>query len=101
MPSDSATARVVCLTKARVGLEETKTRVAVVLGSTGYAVGSEVVVCVMYDIESVTGLTDFVPLNDVAFAKASVRIDHIDEATPLAGGSEPALSGSNWSECTP
>lgn len=99
LPANAATARVICLTKARVGLDESKTRVAVVLGSGGYAVGSEVLVCVQYRIESVTGLAEFLPVSDVAYSRAEVRIDHMSDE-PLAAGQELPLSGGDWSSCT-
>jgi hypothetical protein len=99
LPGNSPAAQIVCLTKDRVALDEDKVRVAVALPS-GYAVGEEVVVCVQYRVESVTGVANFIPGSDISFAKASIRVDRIVEENPLTAGSEAPLDGSDWSGCT-
>lgn len=116
LPANSAAAKLVCLAKANTGLaevhnnpdnpteikEEDKIRVAIVLGSGGYEVGGQVIVCMQYQLQSISGLNELVGMTDqVTFTKSPMRIDNLNAAQPLAAGQEEPLPGANWSECTP
>jgi len=88
-PDNAAAEQLVCLAKDRTGLDESKIRVAIALGSGGYAVGSEVIVCLQYNLESISGLIEFVGITDqVTSMKSPMRIDNLNAALPLAVGQE-------------
>ena len=91
----TATKKLMCLTKDRIGLPQTDTRVKVAFANTN-EVGGGILVCAMYPMCSVTGT--FAPVLDgrVVTAKVEMRIEKVDES--LTAAAETALNG-DWSWC--
>lgn len=87
----------VCLTKDRIGLGSTKTRVRVVAPAS-YAVGQQLLICAEYPIDAVTPLTGQFISTDAIRSKAAMRIEAV-AASGLTTGGETALTGS-WTWCT-
>jgi Flp pilus assembly protein TadG len=85
-----------CLTKSRVGLDASKTRVYVKVPS--YTVGSRISVCVAYPIQSITGI--FAPLlsGRVLHGEATMRVEQAPSPGLTTGGDAP-LAGDDWSWC--
>jgi Flp pilus assembly protein TadG len=87
-------ANVICFTKELTGLDPAKTRVSVSTNG-GYVVGGDILVCVQYQHESVTGFTEMVPLTDkIGFAQHTIRLDNLGEDP---SGAETAFA--DWSGC--
>ena len=85
------TANLVTYTKGRIGLDATKTKVRVQVGST--AVGQPVTICSSYTLDSLTGvISPFLGGRELQ-SKVTMRIEQ--PATALATGGD---SGS-WSWC--
>jgi len=95
------TRRLMCLTKSRVGLDNSKTRVKVYFPN-GYTVGQSVVVCAEYPVSSVTKLFQPMLNGKVLKAKTEMRIEQTGQQLSdfPAGGSETSQSSSSpWSGC--
>jgi hypothetical protein len=92
--SGTAAADVICYTKERTGLDPAKTRVSVSTDG-GYAIGADIVICVQYQHESITGLTEIVPLGDrTGSAQHQARIDNLGEDPT---GAETGFG--SWANC--
>lgn len=92
----STTREAVCLTKASVGLDESETRVKIVVDD--YIEGAMLAVCVQYPADSLTGF--FSPLLDdkVVRSKVEMRIEEL--ADPAFNSmQETPHDGSNWAWC--
>ena len=95
------TRSLVCLTKSRIGLDDSKTRVKVYFPSS-YAVGNSVIVCAEYPVNSVTKLFQPFLSNKVLRAKTEMRIEQTAPVTSDFGtaASETSQSSSSpWSGC--
>ena len=88
--------RLMCLTKSRIGLDATLTRVKVSVPG-GYTLGSRMVVCVQYPLDSITGLFDPVFDGRTLEAKVEMRIEEIDLDFTEAAETPPP--GRDWSWC--
>lgn len=97
--ANTPTQQLICLTKGKVGLDNANTRVMTVLGAGGYTVGSHLVVCVQYPLQSWSGFLTQWLTGKVTQAKSLARIDRLTSPA-LQPVAEPALSGSNWTWCT-
>jgi hypothetical protein len=90
------TKKLICLTKDRIGLDETKTRVKVVL--TGpYQRGTSVIVCAQHKLNSVTGM--FAPVLDDRELTTKVEMRIEETAGTLAAAQETPPAGGDWSWC--
>lgn len=94
----SSSARAACVTKARIGLDTSDTRVKIVLPES-YAPGDPVTVCAMYPFSSLTGLFGAALDGRAARSEITMRIEQIDDADPITAYQETALTGQNWSWC--
>ena len=94
----TSTDRVVCTTKARIGLDATRTKVRVKLDGT-YVPGDSLTVCSMYQLKSTTSFFKVILDNKVATSKISMRIEQIDDDAPLTTGGDAALTGQDWTWC--
>ncbi len=94
----SSSARAACVTRARIGLSTTDTKVKIVL-PTSYAPGDQVKVCAMYPFRSLSGIFSPVLNGRVAKSKLSMRIEQIDDAAPLTAYQDTPLSGQTWAWC--
>jgi hypothetical protein len=95
------TRKLMCLTKSRVGLDNTKTRVKVYFPNS-YTVGNSVMVCAEYPVSSVTKLFQPFLSNKVLKAKTEMRIEQT--ANPAsdfgANANETSQSaGAPWTGC--
>jgi len=96
------TQRLICLTKSRIGLPTTNTRVKVAIPS-GYAVGNSVIVCAQYPLNSVTKLFQPFIGNKVLKAKTEMRIEQLSSdasGNRFAAGEEAALPNGDWTWCS-
>ena len=89
------TKKLMCLTKDRIGLKQSDTRVKVAFANTN-EVGGGILVCAMFPMSSITGT--FAPVLDgrVVTSKVEMRIEKVDET--LVASAETALNG-DWSWC--
>lgn len=94
----SSSARAACVTKARIGLSTADTKVKIVL-PTNYAPGDQVKVCAMYPFRSLSGIFSPVLNGRVAKSKLSMRIEQIDDASPLTAYQDTPMSGQTWAWC--
>ena len=93
-----------CLTKSEIGIDNTKTRVKVLSGSSDFAAPGtfahtdSIVVCAQTPLDSVSGL--FAPYlgGTVLHSKTSIRIEVSDLVE--TGGEETPPAGGDWSWCT-
>jgi Flp pilus assembly protein TadG len=96
--SDTSTdaAKLICLTKGRIGLDQQKTRMQVRFTTTN-EVGRTLLLCSMYPMSSTSGI--FQPLFDgrVMRTKVEMRLEQIDE--DLENTAETAISGQDWAWC--
>lgn len=96
-PFADETARAMCLTKDRIGIDETKVRIKLLFPGTNQ-VGNSIVMCVMYPMASTTGLLSPVLDGRVFTGKTEMRIERAD--TALTAGAETPLAGQSWAWCT-
>jgi Flp pilus assembly protein TadG len=89
-------AKLICLTKDRIGLDEQKTRVQVRFTTTN-EVGRTLLVCSMYPMTSTSGLFQPLFANRVLKTKVEMRLEQIDE--DLQTTTETAISGQDWAWC--
>lgn len=100
-PSNSQSARLVCLTKDRVGLDDDRLRVKVVLHATdGYTAGSPLLVCVQYRPYSISGFFGGLLTDSVVTTEVQMRIEEVHETEPLQAAQESPLPGETWAGCT-
>lgn len=89
VPATDDTARLVCLTKEKAGLDASKTRVAVKLDES-YEEGEALILCAQYPLRSVTGFFGFLLNSKVAQAQVDMRIEKgtldIEEFSESGGG---------------
>lgn len=96
--SGTSSARLICLTEDRIGLDKNRVRSRVQLESS-YQVGEQLTVCSQIAANSTTGFFSPILSGKVLRSKITMRIEQIDAANPIANLSETAPSGSNWSWC--
>lgn len=96
--SGTSAQRVACVTRARIGLDPADVRVRIELGG-AYEAGGQATVCAMYRASSITGM--FGPVLDQQrfTSRITMRIEEIDDVSPLAAYSEAAFAGSDWNWC--
>jgi hypothetical protein len=89
-------AELICLTKDRIALDETDTRVMVAFDGEN-APGGTLYVCSQHALESVTGLFSLVLDGRTLRTEVAMRIEEADpDLVPTA---ETALPGRDWSWC--
>jgi len=96
--SGSSSARIACITKARIGLNTENTRVKIVLPTT-YAAGNQLQVCAMYPFGSLTGFFGAALNGRAAKSEITMRIEQLDAANPVTNYQDTALAGQDWSWC--
>jgi hypothetical protein len=96
--SGSSVERVACITKERIGLDASRTRVRVHLVE-DYEPGDPIRVCAMYKARSITGFFGMLLDNKVLTSHITMRIEQIDDVNPLEEYSEDPLPGEVWSWC--
>jgi len=94
----SSSERSVCLTKDRIGLDASRTRVRIKLNGT-YKTGDPITVCSMYRAKSTTGMFSAILDSKVLTSKISMRLEQIDDAKPITDLAETPLPGQSWSWC--
>jgi hypothetical protein len=96
--SGTPNAQILCFTKNRIGLDTVAVQVLV---PNGVAIGNEIAVCASTPTASITGLMKaFLP--KFGHAETKMRIEQLPpQGQTLAPGGDPALSGDDWSWCTP
>jgi hypothetical protein len=92
----TSTQQLMCLTKNRLGLDTTKTRIRVYFPSTN-EVGKSLIVCTQYPMSSITGVLSPVFSSRTIKSKVEMRIEKAD--TSLTAGEENPLSGQDWLWC--
>jgi Flp pilus assembly protein TadG len=97
--SGSSAQRAVCVTKSRIGLDSSRTRVKILLQGQ-YQSGDPVQVCAMYQAQSITGVFSALLDSKVLTSKISMRIEQIDDQNPLVTYAESPLQGQSWSWCS-
>lgn len=90
------TEKLVCQAKDRVGLDESDTRVKIIVGGSG-DVGDALVVCVQYPIWSWTGFFGFMLDSKVHSSRTNMRIE---QDASLSNVEETALDSGGWSACS-
>ncbi len=88
------TAALVCLTKDKTGLDQTKTRVRIEFDSL-YREGDALIVCAQYPLSSISGLFGGLINGIVVHAQLDMRI----EKEPLALVEFGETGGDGWSWC--
>ena len=94
----SSSAKVACVTSARIGLQDARTRVKVQLEGT-YEPGEQLTVCAMYQADSLTGMFSALLDSRSLNSKITMRIEQIDDVAPLTDYAETPLTGQDWSWC--
>lgn len=94
----SSSAQAACVTKQRIGLDAARTRVKIDIPG-DYEPGEDVTVCAMYRADSITGMFSAILDGRALKSKITMRIEQIDDASPLADYTESALTGQSWSWC--
>jgi hypothetical protein len=89
-------AELICLTKDRIGLDQSDTRVMVAFEGEN-APGSTLYVCSQHPLESVTGLFSLVLDGRTLRTEVAMRIEEADPE--LLATAETALPGRDWSWC--
>lgn len=92
------TQRLGCLIKSRVGLSAASTRVKIDFEGSTFTPQKSLAVCVMYPIDSVTGIFD--PFLNGAFkTEVQMRIEQAVAGVTIQEAQEDALAGQNWGFC--
>jgi TadE-like protein len=97
--------KLMCLTKAQIGLGYSNTRVKVLSGNTDlsgagtFTKGDALILCVQYPVDTTAKLISPVLGGAILKTKTSMRIETQYSSTET-GGQEAALSGGDWSWCT-
>lgn len=95
----SSSQSLICSVKALTSLDSPDTRVRVLVPGTG-EVGAPLIVCAAEPMQSTSGVFASVMNGSVLKSKVTMRIEV--EADPiLVTASDPAVSGDDWSWCTP
>jgi hypothetical protein len=101
---DADADKIICLTKSRIGLTNSQVRIAVALGSGGYAVGQPIVICAQTPVSSLSGFITSYVNGKFMKSKVEMRIETLGSSPATGSGavtmSETAPTGSNWSFCT-
>jgi hypothetical protein len=90
------TAELICLTKDRIGLNESQTRVMVAFDGANEQ-GGTLLLCTQYPVTSVTRLFAAVLDGQTLRTEVSMRIEEVDE--DLVAAAETPLPGRDWSWC--
>jgi hypothetical protein len=97
--------KLMCTTKNQIGLGNSNTRVMILSGNStfngsgSFNAGDTLIICAMYPVDGAASIASPVLGNAVLKTKTSMRIETQYTSTET-GGSETALSGSNWNWCT-
>jgi hypothetical protein len=94
-PNDP-THRAICLTKDRVGMSASETRVKIAFTGANQ-VGDSVVVCAQRPMRSITGVFSPVMSGRAITTKVQMRIEKVDPEVQAVA--ETALPGTDWSWC--
>ena len=101
---DTDADKIICLTKSRIGLTNSNVRVAVALGSGGYAVGQPIVLCAQTPATSLSGFTSSFVAGKYIKSKVQMRIETLGSSPATGAGAvtvaETAPTGSSWAFCT-
>ena len=90
---------VICLTKDRVNAQNADVRVKIALDATeGYVEGAPLVVCVQYEMVSVTGLFDPFFANRIFKSRVQMHVEELGSGS-LTSVEEAAPSGGDWTWC--
>ena len=93
-----------CLTKSRIGLDNTAVRVKVLSGASDFlttgtfAKADSLIVCAQYPLKAVTGMFSGIIGDAILRTKTSMRIELTDVIA--TAGEETAPAGGDWSWCT-
>lgn len=87
----TTTKQLMCLSKDRIGLNQTDTRMKVAFPGTNQA-GNSVVVCAMYPMKSTTGILQPLFSNRILKAEVQMRIEKADSALTAAGAGTLTLT---------
>ena len=103
-PANSQVNELVCLAKSRVSLNQNRVAVNVKIED-DYNSKESLVVCVMYQLDSITGFYDLVLDNRVVRTSVQMKTEQtVNDATGngkvLADWAETPLSGTDWSYCS-
>jgi len=96
--------RLICLTKAEIGLDSTKVRVKVLSGAPAFvgagtfAKNDSLIVCAQYPVDAVTGVMGQFLDGRSLQSKTAFRIEKSDIVA--TAGEETPPSGRDWSWCT-
>ena len=93
----TATKQLMCLTKDRIGGDESKVRVKVALVST-YQRGNSMLVCAQRSMESVSGLFSSFMSGRELKTKVEMRIEDLN-GTTFTGAEETPPTGGDWTWC--
>ena len=91
------TLKLICLTKDKTGLDDSKVRVKVDFDSS-YAEGDALIVCAQYPLSSISGFFGSLLDGTVVHSQLDMRIEKADLG--LVTGEEDALPGGDWLWCT-
>jgi pectate lyase len=95
-----------CTAKQQIGLKYSNTRVKILSASADFATtgtfqkGEAIIVCTMYPVDAMAKFVSPVLGGAILKSKTAMRIE-AGYTVAETGGSETALSGSDWSWCTP
>ena len=92
------TKQLMCLTKERIGGDDSKVRVKVALVGT-YQRGSSMVICAQRPMESVSGLFATFMSGREMKTKVTMRIEDLN-GTTFSPAQETAPTGGDWTWCT-
>jgi Flp pilus assembly protein TadG len=94
----AATRGALCAARRAIGVADGSLRVAVTVGTGGYAVGKPIAVCAMRSVGSVTGLYSTLLNGRVATALTVMRIEQT-ATTAITTTAETPLAGQTWAWC--
>ena len=97
--ANASTKALICTAKDRTGLDHNKTRVKIALGTGGYAAGEPLVVCIQYQLTSVSGVFSTLLTNKVFDTEVQMRIEELETSPPLTAAEETSLAGGSWAFC--
>jgi len=92
------TKALICLTKDKIGLDETDTRVSIAF-DVSYTEGDALIICTQYPLDSITGMYGFMLNGRMVHAQVDMRV----ERTSLGGSPvtlESFQEGGGWAWCS-
>jgi hypothetical protein len=94
---NTTTKYLICLTKDRIGLDGADIRVKLAFDPT-YEREKDLLLCVQYPLESMTGMYDAALSGRVMTSKVVMRIEEV--AADLTAMQETTLPGQTWAFCS-